>query len=194
MTAENSRMDGAPQPLGRSHTHAPAHLVQHIWVSWKWTTDKGSRIPGEGRGSEHGKSPRGQAFPDSVVSLAPSGRMDGQIASLVHNGLTPGIMGGEQPGWRLAGGAGQHCKLRTTSLAVGKGGRCMAVPSLRQCRWRLTSGGWRAWPLTGGPFGRCPRWPGRLRPCQGHSAYEVRPGSEGRSSAHPVETGGPSQS
>lgn len=56
------------------------------------------------------------------------GRTDGQIASLVHNGLTPGIMGGEQPGWRLAGGAGQHCKLRTTSLAVGKGGRSTAVP------------------------------------------------------------------
>lgn len=63
----------------------------------------------------------------SAISLAPGGWMDRQIASLVHNGLTPGIMGGEQPGWRLAGGAGQHCKLRTTSLAVGKGDS-IAIP------------------------------------------------------------------
>lgn len=84
--------------------------------------------PLRGEGASMGKVHGGQALTASAISLALGGRMDGQIASLVHNGFTPGIMGGEQPGWRLAGGAGQHCKLRTTSLAVGKGGRSIAVP------------------------------------------------------------------
>lgn len=79
--------------------------------------------PVRGEGASMGNVHGGQALTASAISLASGGWMDRQIASLVHNGLTPGIMGGEQPGWWLAGGAGQHCKLRTTSLAIGKGGQ-----------------------------------------------------------------------
>lgn len=56
---------------------------------------EGSHIPSEGRGSEHGESPWGQVLIASAISLAPGGWTDRQRASLVHNGLTPGIMGGE---------------------------------------------------------------------------------------------------
>lgn len=52
--------------------------------------------------------------------------MDRQIASLVHNGLTPGIVGGE-PGWRLAGALGSIASSEPQAWPLAEGDS-IAVP------------------------------------------------------------------
>lgn len=47
VTADNSRMDGAPQPLGAPQPRPGPPRAAHLGVTL-WVSDEGSHIPSEG--------------------------------------------------------------------------------------------------------------------------------------------------